>query len=631
MENKTNNRFTPEIICTSKRNFNIPIYQRLFEWEKDNIEQLLNDMWFEYDRNTSNPGPYYIGMLTLYGDDLVDGQQRFTVLSIIASVFKKFYKPWAQMKGKLHLKARTDDEKFLSSLFDEKERTDYINKKMQNGKEAVKNWVDNNKKLQESNKEDFAKYVYEKCTFFMATLPENYKPSDLNKYFEAMNSTGKNLESHEIIKVEKYLKSIKDNQPFYNQIWNLVSDMDKLLVRYKTEGKKKESEDELRERYKELLLNFDSFIEKKSFIFKNKIELLNDFHEDEEQNSDFQTISELEPDGHNPDVRRQDKYFGDGYHSALNFPEFLLQILYITFSEETRNKVNVNEFFDVHALQKTFKEYTKDWDDSNWKKFGEDLLRYRIIYDYYVLRVPNSEFNPYDLEFSVQDTETDSNMIKQLQSMLYVDSSSKTYYRWIVPLLDFLNKKHDVTATQIFKELQRIDNAIKEHSENILNNEEDISFGGRYTVYFLRRLDFYLWLDNHKLCSQEIDPVINNYKFKRSYNSQEHLHPQNDEHREGYEPWGDKKHEFGNIFLISSSFNSTQNDDTINTKFGRILDQISSNSIESIKLYKILEFCKEDEKTGAVTEMAKRWTIEKMEKHQEEMLQRLRDSYKESK
>ena len=66
--------------------------------------------------------------------------------------------------------------------------------------------------------------------------------------------------------------------------------------------------------------------------------------------------------------------------------------------------------------------------------------------------------------------------------------------------------------------------------------------------------------------------------------------------------------------LISSSFNSTQSDDTINTKFGRILDQISSNSIESIKLYKILEYCKEDEKTGSVAEMAKKWTIEKMEK-----------------
>ena len=629
MAENEKNRFTPETICKNERSFNIPIYQRLFEWEKENIEQLLNDMLFEYNRTTTNPNPYYIGMLTLCGDDLVDGQQRFTVLSIIASVFQTYYVPWTNMKGKLHLKARINDEIFLSSLFEEEEMTTYHNLKMHNGKTVVREWLDNN--LLDSNKKDFAKYVYEKCTFFMATLPENYKnkPSDLNKYFEAMNSTGRNLESHEIIKVEKYLKSIKDNQPFYNQIWNLVSDMDKLLIRYKTEGRQKESEDELRERYKELFLNFDSYIDKKSFIFKNNIQLLNDFHEDEEQDSDFQTISELEPDGHNPDVRRQDKYFGEGYHSALNFPEFLLQILYISLSEEIRKTVNVNEFFDVHALQKVFSIYTKDWNGNNWKKFGEDLLRYRIIYDYYVLRVPNSEINSYDLEFSVQDTETDSNMIKQLQSMLYVDSSSKTYYRWIIPLLEFLNKNHNVTATQIFKELQRIDNSIKEHSEDILSNEDDISFGGRYTVYFLRRLDFYLWLDNHKLGSQKIDPVINNYKFKRSYNSQEHLHPQNDENREGYEPWGETKHKFGNLFLISSSFNSTQSDDTINTKFGRILDQISSDNIESIKLYKILDFCKEDEQTGSVAEMAKRWTIEKMEKHQEAMLQRLHASYKE--
>ena len=71
---------------------------------------------------------------------------------------------------------------------------------------------------------------------------------------------------------------------------------------------------------------------------------------------------------------------------------------------------------------------------------------------------------------------------------------------------------------------------------------------------------------------------------------------------------------------IISSFNSTQSDDSINTKFGRILDQISSNSIESIKLYRILKHCKEDEKL---------WTIEEMENHQKEMLQRLHESYKE--
>lgn len=615
------NKFTPEIICKNDFIYNIPIYQRLFEWEKENIEQLLNDMLFEYNRNTSDPKPYYIGMLTLYGNDLVDGQQRFTVLSIIASVFQKIYTPWENMKGKLHLKARLDDERFLISLFEDKENSEYQNKKMHNGKDAVFNWVTNN--LTDSDKLDFAKYVYEKCTFFMATLPKNYKPSDLNKYFEAMNSTGRNLESHEIIKVEKYLKSIKDNQPFYNQIWNLVSDMDKLLIRYKTEGGEKESEEELRERYKELFLNLDSYIKKKSFIFKKgkkEFELLNDFHEDEVINNEFKAIFELEPDGHNPDIRRQDKYFGDGYHSALNFPEFLLQILYICLDEDAQQKANVNEFFDVHVLQKTFNTYTKKWNDENWKKFGEELLRYRILYDYYVLRIPNSEFNPYDLEFSEADSETDSNMIKQLQSMLYVDSSSKTYYRWIVPLLNFLNKDKAVTATKIFKKLQEIDNSIKDHSEKILDNTSDYYFGGRHTVYFLRRLDFYLWLDNHKLSSQDIDSVINNYKFKRSYNSQEHLHPQNDENRNDCSPWYEKKHEFGNLFLISSSFNSTQSDDSINTKFGRILDQISSNSIESIKLYKILKICKEDEK---------QWTINEMENHQKIMLQRLHDSYKE--
>ena len=100
------------------------------------------------------------------------------------------------------------------------------------------------------------------------------------------------------------------------------------------------------------------------------------------------------------------------------------------------------------------------------------MLRYRLIFDYYVIRIPNSEIGDYRLDYSdMEGSEIDSSVISQIQSLLYVDSSSKTYYRWIVPFLDFLRQEKDISPNSIFKELQSIDNEIYEHSKLFLDNE----------------------------------------------------------------------------------------------------------------------------------------------------------------
>lgn len=608
------NKYTPKDICSNDTIYNIPIYQRLFAWGEENIEQLLNDLRNQFEK--PEDAPYYIGMLTMHGNDLVDGQQRFTVLSIIGSVFQHYYPDWAGMKGKLHLSARYNDEIALQNLFDENPSQEALNNNMGKGQKTILNWIVEVEK--EIDIEAFAKYVYEYCTFFIATLPGTYKPRDLNKYFEAMNSTGRNLESHEIVKVTKYLKSMSSEHNFYNAIWNIVSDMDKPLIRKRTEDGNKDTEDVLRNRYKSAIYDFDSNETSNLNTFLQKV--LNDFTVSDGE-SDYKSIRELEADGHNPDVRRQDRYFGEGYHSMLSFPEFLLQILFILLPDDKRLDVNVNEFFDVHQLQTTVSTYTDRWKESEWKLFGREILRYRLIYDYYVIRTPNSEIGDYDLVYSeTKESAADASVITQIQSYLFVDSSSKTYYRWIVPFLKYLKENKEIDSDDIFKELQAIDDDIDEHSKKFLAEEPSYSFGGRRTVYFLRRLDFYLWLSNHQLknTNDVSYSIINNFKFKRSLNSQEHLHPQNDKGREGYEPWEDAKHKFGNLFLISSSFNSSQSDDTINTKFGRIKDQIEYSRIESIKLYLIFKLCGDEEG---------KWTKGMMEKHQEEMIGILRNSY----
>lgn len=73
-------------ILTEQMCYEIPPYQRPYSWEKENVQQLLEDVWESYEAKDSE---YFIGSLItiekehdrLY--DVVDGQQRLTTLNLI--------------------------------------------------------------------------------------------------------------------------------------------------------------------------------------------------------------------------------------------------------------------------------------------------------------------------------------------------------------------------------------------------------------------------------------------------------------------------------------------------------------------------------------------------------------------
>lgn len=73
-------------ILTESIRYEIPPYQRPYSWHKENVQQLLEDVWEAY--NAGDP-EYFIGSLItierehgrLY--DVVDGQQRLTTLNLI--------------------------------------------------------------------------------------------------------------------------------------------------------------------------------------------------------------------------------------------------------------------------------------------------------------------------------------------------------------------------------------------------------------------------------------------------------------------------------------------------------------------------------------------------------------------
>ena len=96
----------------------IPLYQRNFAWRTDEIQQLLQDVYDAYKvYKLKKAGDYYIGSLVVIkrhnGDyEVIDGQQRLTVLSLIANLFNGNDK---LSHSVLFYDSRPDVQKFFGS------------------------------------------------------------------------------------------------------------------------------------------------------------------------------------------------------------------------------------------------------------------------------------------------------------------------------------------------------------------------------------------------------------------------------------------------------------------------------------------------------------------------------------
>lgn len=72
--------------------YKIPRYQRPYKWEKEQVEQLWDDIYTAYDENINN---YFLGSVITAKDgssiDIIDGQQRMTTLMILFCVLRDVF------------------------------------------------------------------------------------------------------------------------------------------------------------------------------------------------------------------------------------------------------------------------------------------------------------------------------------------------------------------------------------------------------------------------------------------------------------------------------------------------------------------------------------------------------------
>lgn len=597
-------RITPKSIVNDKIRFRVPLYQRLFTWRESQVRQLMEDLHSHFEKPVKKA--YYLGMITVVPQgerlDLIDGQQRTTVLMLLAigllrtlpeSETKQNWNNLFDSSKRVFFNGRSDDRDFLLSLA-EGSQSVYKNLNMEEGLSCIENYLNNH--FDNPGRIQFASDVFNNLTLFVTELPGHYveNPTSLNEYFEAMNSSGKPLEQHEILKVELLRDYNKDNKLTLTRLWNAVSNFEQPLI-------KLEDTEEARR------LQCDSYLKSihlcKSGNFDVACQYLNQQTEIEGKRI---RIAEIE-------VKKYDfsnKTYRDKEDGILSFPEFLLLVLAMHTGQDKLAGVHPTKLHDTFKNNPIPQEEIAD--------FYHELIMYRLLLDMYVVRLKyNSSSSSHTLIFKHQDEceKEEHARLRQYQAMLDVSTEP---HIWVLPLLKYLKSlDHEPSQMELLKFLMIQDMQRSGHNEcpqiNCLNY-------GSKPRYWLWRLDYALW---EKLILEGKSPfpyenleteAIRQYEF-RNNRSIEHLHPQNEDNNDTW-PWEDVN-SFGNLALISSGFNSQQSNLPVHVKFANLEVQIGNKNLQSIKLYFMYLKAKKSEAE---------WTTEAKDEHAEEMLEILKES-----
>lgn len=603
---------------TAKRcNYVIPIYQRNYAWHKTHIFQLIQDIYDYYESNTDKP--YYIGTLIVFEKkesrnityDLIDGQQRFTTITLLLSALKNHYKIaevesfYTEQKLQFEcrdISSRTLEDLFLNTISNYSE----YDEALMEGYNHIIKGIDSI--VPEIKLGAFVSYLINKVTIFRVLVPED---TDLNHYFEIMNSRGEQLEKHEILK-SYCLHALNAEDRFaFSYIWEACSTMEEYVqiqfeknIRFQLFGLEKENElnklVDLDSVYK-ILLNEQKRLEKTPNVNETS----------ESTESDIcQSISDLLKNGikgKSPGEPGAKEDTASRFNSVLTFSNFLLLVLKIqTKSPDVKlDDKRLLQFFEQY-LQHSKTDEGKKETEQFVKAFGYNILKCKFLYDKFIIKRENKDnkekwslkklkyykepdtFN-YINTFGYE-TETEDSMNHRLimiLSMFHVSTPTQVYKHWLYASLKYLFHESDISEEKYLKYLENLAKAyffdrfisIDESTRNyetiidnngiIKNTIDNCSFhllnnGTKVENFVFNYLDYLLWRDyqfNKKWFNEEKlkrirDPRISKYEFGfRS--SVEHYYPQQPNKEAGF---SDLKKEyldcFGNLCLLSSSKNS---------------------------------------------------------------------------
>lgn len=623
----------------------IPRYQRAYAWEEKEIEQLIDDICDDNDPKRD----YYIGSLIVArrkADDgveyeVIDGQQRLTTIYLLLQCLLDegyFSRGDVSVEEALSFDCRSKSNCTLAYIRSDARKSEgkeeLLDQSILLAVDIIK------KKLAREfgdRVEDQKKFVdrLKHVVLYRIEVPEH---TDLNRYFEIMNTRGEQLEQHDILKARlmNYLDDACEREAFA-RIWEACSDMTGYVqMHFSVEDRVKlfgqcwsdsPSENALRE------------------LCRGKRR-----SEGKPDGLDISKIIDPKSEVDDVDGALEERDAEVRFESIIDFPYFLLHVLRV-FCRVKRLSMDgaeeLGSLLDDKLLLKDFNEVIfygrmggkriKDNKGKFARRFIMFLLRSRFLFDKFIIkreRVEGDQEGSWSLkELRVSKKKPSyantggvkkSKILEEahaeclmIQSALRVSYTSPKVMHWITELLVWLFDDES-ELPELADRAERIaaeavaegffEKALEEMGAYDLQEykSEDYAFGVRTPHIVFNYLDYLLWKDDKERYEDFV------FEFR---NSVEHWYPQHPSDG-SIELW-DERDVFGNLCIISRSVNSKFSNLSPASKMDTYRGMVQKGSLKLRKMGEIIDDLRKKERPGVA---AKLWRQSECAKHEEKMI-----------
>lgn len=621
-----------ETLFDKEVHYVIPRYQRAYAWEDKEIVQLIDDI-------NDSTGDYYIGSLVVAKVkgkeetyEVVDGQQRLTTLYLLLHYLVSRRRLEREVGKTLSFDCRPNSNYTLVHIQDllSKEKPladdmDRIEQSILNGLKVIE------QKFTVGDVIDVEAFIerLKSVILYRIEVPEH---TDLNRYFEIMNTRGEQLEQHDILKAKLmgYLSDRRE-QEFFSRVWNACSDMTGYVQMHFAKAEREEifgdkwSPDKLSgswSRYTGCLKMGQSADEGFSITSVTR--------------SDFKVAA--------LDAVRESDNTPIRFDSIIGFPHFLLHVLRVFLRVENvslskgsglgsllDDKRLLADYNKVIACGQMGAKPIKENEASFARKFILFLLRSRFLFDQFIIK---REYAGDDQEgvWSLKELCTAGAGYKKkayyantrlryenewektyaprnkeclmIQSALRVSYTSPKVMHWITRLLEWLfnNKTERYKLTD---EAERI--AAEAVKDNFLATG-NYELGVQTPHVVFNYLDYLLWKEDKEKYKDFV------FEFR---NSVEHWYPQHPSDGT-IEPW-DGRDVFGDLCIISRSVNSKFSNLSPESKMKSYKKMVQKGSLKLRIMGDIIE-------RGT----SETWRLSECAKHEEEMISLLCEAVREA-
>ena len=561
-----------ETLFDTEAHYVIPRYQRAYAWEDKEIVQLIDDI-------NDSTGDYYIGSLVVAKVkgkvkgkvetyEVVDGQQRLTTLYLLLHYLVSYAGLEGEVGKTLSFDCRPNSNYTLThiqgllldrnSLADNEDR---LEQSIMNGLKVI------DQKFTTGDAIDVAAFIerLKSVILYRIEVPEH---TDLNRYFEIMNTRGEQLEQHDILKAQLmgYLSN-RCEQEFFARVWDACSDMTGYVQMHFA----KEEREKI----------FGSGWNNEPSDDWNDYKVCLAMEQGEDHKVSIMSIIEPSFEVEVSDGKLEGDKTKVRFESIIGFPHFLLHVLRVFLSVEgvsMDKEKELGSLLDDKCLLEDFDrtiEYgqigatsIKDEKEEFARKFILILLHARFLFDQFIIKREYagddqdgrwslkelctsgawSAKKPYyantRLRYENEWEKTYAPRNKEclmIQSALRVSYTSPKVMHWITRLLEWLFDD----KTEIHKLTDKAERiAVEAVKENFLDSG-DYELGVQTPHVVFNYLDYLLWKED----KEKYEDFV--FEFR---NSVEHWYPQHPS--EGtIEVWN-RVDTFGNLCIISRSVNS---------------------------------------------------------------------------